>query len=264
MKEIIATFQNIVTVACIAVLLAILFCCVSSRLRTIFKNGWCSFVCLGFTIFMIYVGGSKNITSKTSTDEGIDLIEMDMSVSNVVEEVEGVVQTNFHSRILTIKVTDESPIPFPMSFRENYYQPWTNVTSVATFDTPQPVLNSEQSGNGTNVYVWISRDWTNNFSHANWYIGTDLPAVHVDVDDTGYIVVDEFCITSKRVRIKFHLNPEFSYPEGTMIEVQRQIDNKRFEVVEEIEAVREGVFVWRGFEVGKRTKWRLHMAISTD
>lgn len=263
MKEIIATFQNYVTIGCCAVLLFIAFCCTGNGLKTLFRNmtGWGAVCLVGF---LVYIGGTKSITNNVATDENIDLIEMDMSVSNTVDVVDGVMQTNFYSRTLTIKVTSESQVPQPISFRDNYYQTWTNVTSVATFETQQPVLDAEQSGNGTNVYVWVSHDWTNNYSHSSWYIGTDLPAVHVDVDDTGYIIVDEFCITSKRVRIKFHLNPDFEYPEGSVIEIQRQVEDKRFEVVDEMEAVRNGVFVWRGFEVGRRTTWRLHMAVTAD
>ena len=85
-----------------------------------------------------------------------------------------------------------------------------------------------------------------------------------DVDDTDYIVLDEFCMTSRKVRIKFHLKADFEYPEGTEIEIQRQVGNKRFETIDVIPAVQNGVYEWMGFEVGQRTSWRLHIAITTD
>lgn len=267
MNELISSFQSIVTVACIAALAIIGIIVLGRATGKYIAQYWREmrgFVGILMLIGVVFYGGSKNITNKTSTDENIDLYSIDLSVSNIVEVVEGETNTTFHSRTLTIAVSDESTIPQPIWFRENQYQPWTNVTQVATFTTEHPVLDAEKSGNGTNVYVWTSFDWTNSYSHSSWYIGTDLPAVHVDVDDTDIIVLDEFNITSHKVRIKFHLKADFTYPEGTVIEIQRKVGNKRYETIDEIEATPNGVYEWFGFEVGNRTSWRLHIAVTTD
>ena len=267
MKEAISLFQNIVMWACIIALAIGGICWVMHSFFGQMISTWKhtkSIAYLALIVICTYYGGSKSITNKTSTDENIDLYDIDMSVSNIVEVVGAETNTIFVNRTLTIKVSEDSVVPQPIWFRENYYQTWTNVTQVATFETAQPVLDAEQSGNGTNVYVWVSTDWTNKYEHANWYIGTDLPAVHVDVDDTDFIVLDEFCMTSHKVRIKFHLKADFEYPEGTMIEIQRQVGNKRFETIDEIPAEQNGVYEWLGFEVGQRTSWRLHIAITTD
>lgn len=267
MNELISSFQYVVAAACFAVLAVIGIIAlgrITGKSLAQYWSGMRGFVGILMLIGVVYYGGSKNITNKTSTDENIDLYSIDLSVSNIVEVVEGETNTTFHSRTFTIAVSEESAVPQPIWFRENQYQTWTNVTQVATFETEQPVLDAEKSGNGTNVYVWTSFDWTNSFNHAQWYIGTELPAVHVDVDDTDIIVLDEFNITSRKVRIKFHLNPEFTYPEGTVIEIQRKVGNKRYETIDEIEATPNGVYEWFGFEVGNNTSWRLHIAVTTD
>lgn len=250
----------------VGLLLAILFFAIVKKLETpLLEIGCRCRKSIPFTILLIgaiVCGGTKNITSRTSTDENIDLLSAEIAISNRVETVEGVVQTNFYSATLVLKVSSDSVEPKPIWFRESRFNTWTNITEIATFDSPSPVLDQDSSGNGTNVFKWVSYDWTNNWNHAQWYIGTDLPAVEVDIEDDNYIIIDEFCMTSKRVRIKFHLNQAFNYPEGTTIAIQRKIEDRRFETVDEFIAIREGVYEWHGFEVGKRTEWRLHMAVT--
>ena len=270
MKEILSLIQDWIMYVSVGLLLCILVVALLKKIephlleigRTCRKN-------IPFSILLIIsilYGGTKdnNITSKTSTDENIDLLYAGIEISNRVETVEGVVETNFYSATLVLKVSSGSADPKPIWFRESRLNTWTNVTDIATFESPAPVFDPGSSGNGTNVFKWVSYDWTNDWNHAQWYIGTDLPAVEVDIEDDKYIIIDEFCMTSKRVRIKFHLNPAFEYPEGTTIAIQRKVEDSTFETVDEFIAIREGIYEWHGFEVGKRTEWRLHIAITKD
>ena len=268
MRDFYIAYQNFMLVGCISLLSIICLGSLAYHLGSTFRNMWRRTRSIAFILFvmgMILYGGSKNYISpsNTSTDENIDLYDISLTISNEVVEVSGVVQTNFVNAIITFKVSSDSVVPFPFWFRESSYQEWTNVTALATFTTAQPVLDSASSGSGTNVYTWTSFDWTNNYDHANWYIGTDLPAVDVDVEG-DYIMLDEFCMTSKKVWIKFHIQEGLVIPEGTVIEIQRQTEQGAFEVVDEMPAVMEGSYTWHGFAVGKRTNWRLHMAITKD
>ena len=273
MPSIIETIQTGIMYACIAFLGVMLASIALYKGNNIFLSFWRktrSFPLVLLFVAGIIYGGSKSSVNKnkTSTDESIDLIDIGLNVSNVVSEVEGVVTTNFYSATLTITVTDESDPPYPLWIRDNNYQSWTNVNTLATWETANPVLDQSQSTTGTNVYVWVSYDWDESegkqWNYTQWYIGTDLPAVQVDVTDTDYIVLDEFNMTSKKVRIKFHLKSDFTYPEGSVIEVQRKTNNGRWEVVDELEAVQNGVYTWNGFCVDKRTVWRLHMAVTVE
>ena len=212
-----------------------------------------------------FYGGTKSIYNKTSADEGINLLAISLDEIKEVVEQDGVVSTNVVGAKFTICTTPDSAIPQPIWFRDSNYHKWTNVVDVATWSPASaPVLNQELSGNGTNIYEWTSIDFTNNMKHAQWYIGTDLPWVQVDVTDKDYIFLDEVSITSKRVHIKFRLNPELDYPEGTIIEVQRKIENGRYEVVDTLEAIPEGIYQWNGFAVGVNSTWRLHIAITQE
>lgn len=268
MKEILSLIQDCIMYAGVALLLGMLFVALLKKMEPqLLELGRICRKSVPFAILLIVAiiyGATKNITSKTSTDENIDLLFAGIEISNKVETVEGVVTTNFYSATLVLKVSPDSSEPKPMWFRESRLNTWTNVTNIATFDSLAPVFDPDSSGNGTNVFKWVSYDWSNNWNHAQWYIGTDPPAVEVDIDDDNYIIIDEFCMTSKRVRIKFHLNPAFNYPEGTTIAIQRKVEYRRFETVDEFIAIREGVYEWHGFEVGKRTEWRLHIAVTKE
>jgi hypothetical protein len=223
-------------------------------------------VVIGFLLVVCtYYGGTKSIYNKTSADEGINLLQITLDEIKKVVEENGIVSTNVVGAQFTIYTTPDSAIPYPIWFRDSNYQKWTNVVDVATWTpTAMPVLNHELSGSGTNVYEWTSVDFTNNMKHAQWYIGTDLPWVQVDVTDKDYIFIEEVSITSKRVHIRFSLNPELDYPEGTIIEVQRKIGNGKYEVVDTLEAIPEGIYQWNGFAVGVNSKWRLHIAITQE
>lgn len=267
MSNFIAAYQNFLMIACMSILLAMGLAYLTYKIAKGAKDVWKRTKSLGILALMaagIIYGGSKSSISpaNTSTDDEIDLLDIELVISNEVVEVAGNVETNFANATIVISVSEESPVPQPMWFRESVYQTWTNIMELATWTTAQPVLDPDLSGNGTNVYKWTSLDWTNNYSHASWYIGTDLPPVEIDVTDKDYIVLDEFNMTSKKVWIKFHLADEFSYPEGTKIEIQRKTENGAWRVVDELEAVRSGSYSWQGFAVGKRTVWRLHIAIT--
>ena len=270
MEQIATTFQNYTMYACICALMVLGVFAFAAFAHNTMKDAWkrsrSLFLSVSFVASIIY-GGSKGpveLASRTSTDDGIDLYSFVIVESNEVEVVsEDVSVTNYVGTYATLMVSSSSAAPKPIWFRDSTYNTWTNLSSIATWNTPEPVLDNSQSGNGTNVYVWVSSDLTNNYSHTFWYIGTTLPAVDVDVTDDDYILLDEFCMTSKKVHIKFHLNPNLEYPEGTEIEVQRRTgDYGQYEVVDTFPAEANGTYVWNGFAVGKRTRWRLHIAVT--
>lgn len=278
MQEYIRIFQNTVMFAAAGLLLAIVAATVSGfvfsgakmaldKLFSVFgKSSFRTLFALCMVVGAIMYGGSKsaNITDRTEADEGIELFDVSLFESNLVEVVEGETNYIFQSRTMTIKVSEDSAVPTPVWFRENWFQAWTNVNTLATFATETPVLDSEQSGDGTNVYVWVSYDWTNSYSHSSWYIGTNLPPIHVEIGENDYVVMDEVLMTSSKIRIKFHLRSDLELPEGSVIEVQRKVDNMRYETIEEIPAVKSGVYERNGFEVGRTTTWRLYLSITKD
>ena len=216
------------------------------------------------TVFTYY-GGTKSIYNKTSADDNILLQEIDLSpIEEVVQISAEVFVTNIIGAKFTICVEPGSQAPQPIWFRNNNHETWTNVTDVAEWVPSEgPQYDPSLSGNGTNVYVWTTSnlDFTNHMNHAQYYIGTTLPPVEVDVTDDEYIFLDEISITSKRVHFKFHLNDVLTYPEGTKIAIQRNVENTTWEDVDTIDAVPAGQYNWNGFSVGKNSKWRLHLSI---
>ena len=259
-KETIAIIQSIIQHICfisMAILSLILF--VVAVTRTFSKVARTNLSVLLIAVICVFYGGTKSITNRTSTDKNIDILSI--SLDPIKEVQEGGTVTNIIGAKFTICTTPESVLPNPIWFRDSNYSKWTNVTAVATWDTPTPILDMELTGGASNVYTWTSNDFTNHMKHAQWYVGVDLPSVQVDITDKEYIILDEVSITSKRVRFKFHLNPELEYPEGTVIEIQRSIDNRPYAVVDSLEAIPEGEYLWNGFSVGVDSKWRLHIAI---
>ena len=270
MEQIFSAFQNYTMIVCVCALAAICAGVFAAQMVKAYGTAWKRTCSVGMMVFFIgatiYGGGkaAMELKDKTSTDDGIDLYSFKVSESNVVEVVsEEVSTTNYVGTFLTLAVADTSSAPKPIWFRDSTYNQWTNLTAIAEFNTTEPVLDADKSGNGTNVYVWVSSNWTNNFTHTYWYIGTNLPAVDVDVTDDDYIIIDEFCMTSKKVHIKFHLNSALEYPEGTEIYVERLTgDRGDYEVVDTFPAEANGTYVWNGFAVGKRTRWRLHISVT--
>ena len=225
-------------------------------------------VCAVFVLVgMMVYAAVKPYTNHTSSDDNIELYEF--AAEPIEEELIDLGVTNIIGVTYIIAVSTSSSAPKPIWYRESNAENWTNYASAEGWTTPEPVL--DHSDGVTNFYKWVNNVITNEFDHRQWYIGTNLPDVIIDVDDDDVITINQWSMTSKNMKIVFTVADSFEYPEGTVIQVQRAVSttdyrNKaqrygEYETIDSIPVATGGLYVWNGFEVGRSTRWRLRITI---
>lgn len=220
-----------------------------------------------FLVAQIVYAAVKPYTNQTRTDENIHLLSFSAEPIEVINSDVGT--TNIVGVIYTIVVDDTSSAPQPIWYRDSNSENWTNYALTNGWETAQPRLVLETAS--SNVYQWVNNVITNNFAHQQWYIGTELPNVIIDVDDEDVLKIEEWSMTASNIKIRFTVSDSFTYPEGTVIQIQRGVNIRsyrmsskqysEYETVDTIPIAASGTYTWNGFEVGRSTRWRLHITI---
>lgn len=233
-------------------------------------GGFCKrpsgFMVTAFLASLVVYAAVKDYTTHTSSDANIELYGF--SAEPIKQVIDSSI-TNIIGVTYLIQTSVASDAPQPIWWRQKSSDPWTNFGETNGWSTTAPVLY--KTDGGTNYYQWVNTQITNDFDHAQWYIGTELPNIIIDVDDEDILQITEWSQTAKNMRIKFTVADSFEYPEGTVIQIRRA-DNTNsytamserfgeYELVDTIPVVASGTYTWNGFSVGRSTKWSLRITI---
>jgi len=194
--DIVSTYQHVVmavagcllaaTVA--AWLCAIAFPDVWRALRRFASlRWWEAMVVVVAAAGLVQFGGSKSILSRSASDAGIVLVDVDLTYTNGVA-------------VLTATATGGEPAP--AWFRDDIHSEWTNAVDDAwvkqeTVIAPEPGL--------TYTSTW-QRDDTNGCQHAFWHFGSNPAPVVIDLSDG--LTISGWEATGNYIKVRFHVSAE--------------------------------------------------------
>ena len=190
------------------------------------------------------IGATKNILTKSSSDDGVTLVSVEANVTNGL------------SRVTAVASGGD---PAPMWYREAASNEWT----LATDDGWVATL----ADHTWNVYT---REWQNadtneaTVAHQMWFFGQNPPAVELTA--TGGVTIVSAMFTGKFARFEWYIDPDISLPYGSEVHLQNMFldDNLPMWNDAHIDGSPDhltNITTVTGFFLDKKTAWRLRLEV---
>lgn len=264
-------YQTFLMKACLGLLLAgglaLLAWRVLKTFRPLLRN-WCLAL---FVAGAVMYGGSKSITSRTTHDDDIPLASADHwageSVTNVPQSVREYYGLTTNSTAYVFGFTNATAMAGEgwlmdrgAFWRDSDHDQWSSVSS-PNLPGVSVFIASWAGAGGTN-YAAVLYGSTNVAAKAMYHVGSDLPAVVVDVE--GGVTLDAFEMTSSRATVTYTVDAAALTGPGT-VAFDRMDAGGEWQTVRTVEAVAgRHSEVFYGFMVGKRTMWRVRLLVEVQ
>lgn len=219
----------------------------------------------------VMYGGSKSITSRTTHDDDIPLASADHwageSITNVPQSVREYYGLTTNSTAYVFGFTNSTALAGEgwlmdrgAFWRDSDHDQWSSVSSPNLPGTSVSITSWAGTG-GTN-YAAVLYGSTNVAVKAMYHVGSDLPAVVVDVE--GGVTLDAFEMTSRRATVTYTVDAAALTGPGT-VAFDRMDAGGEWQTVRTVEAVAgQHSEVFYGFMVGRRTMWRVRLLVEVS
>lgn len=196
----------------------------------------------GLVLACTFIGATKNILSRSSSDEGIVLTAVDTSVDG-------------GNSLVTAMATGGDPAP--MWYRQAASNDWTLATadgwSAVSVDHTGNVFTRVWSHSGTNAEVTA---WN------MWWFGNNPPAVEITA--TGGVSIVAAAFTGKFARFEWKVDEEIELPAGSRVVLQgRDADVQTWDslTLDDSPSHSNTVSVVNGFFLDRKTFWRVRLEV---